>query len=261
MREEVENAVHQACAQLRFAEGLRRRWAQARAEASVQEAHALATALGVRVEVGALRRVTLERSCAELPPDLDYARSIWQATWRIASLLSDLNATNPTPPVKATPIQILAGLHKDACAALVRAGKMSLNEVANPQNAGQFLAEQQDLEAQLRRGEITGLDVVAQTWAQLAVGSLFAREAEVVAVNYAKWQLASLGIEPTGVSVLAQWRCEQPQVYQLTLAAWQAGKRKPWHDFVGDSLVRACEVGLRVARQVQAGTLGEELAG
>lgn len=260
MREEVENAVHQACAQLRFAEGLRRRWAQARAEASIQEAHALATACGVQVEVGALRRATLEQSGAELPPDLDYARSIWQATWRITNLLPDLNATNPMPVVTATPIQILAGLHKDVCAALVRAGKMSLNEVASPQNAGQFLAEQRDLEERRLRGEVTGLDVVAQTWAQLAAGSLFAREAETVAVNYAKWQLVSLGIEPTGVSVLAQWRCEQPQAYQLTLAAWQAGEREPWHEFVGNALVRACEVGLRVARQVQAGTLGEELA-
>jgi hypothetical protein len=53
--EKTDGMVHAACSQLRFAEGLRRRWREARAEAAIQEAVGISFIEGVRLPAADLR--------------------------------------------------------------------------------------------------------------------------------------------------------------------------------------------------------------
>lgn len=259
MRIELEDAVHAACCDLRFAEGLRRRSAQARAETSVQEAYSLASANGIRIELSAFRKAVAGGAPeADFSADsgLDYAAGLWRATWRVMSALPDLNVRNGGRVEKIAPAQMLAVLHRDVTAALVRAGQVDLERVAMPAlpgGAAAFLGLLTSLEADRRSGQITGLDVVARTWAQLASGSLFELGADAVAANYAKWQLAGLGIEPTAVSVLSRFREDSPTEYGQALAAWRGGETAQWDEYVAHSIIRGCQAGQVIAKQILAG--------
>ena len=53
--EVTDGMVHEACSRLRFSEGLRRRWREARAEAAIQEAVGISFVEGVRVRAADLR--------------------------------------------------------------------------------------------------------------------------------------------------------------------------------------------------------------
>ena len=58
--EETREDAYRACATLRFAEGLRRRAPEARAEAAVQEAVAAAWLEGARVDASVVREAAME---------------------------------------------------------------------------------------------------------------------------------------------------------------------------------------------------------
>ncbi len=249
--------VHQECAKLRFAEGLRRRWAPARAEACLQEAFSQSVVEGLRIEIGELRQaVLLETRSA----DLLYARGLWCANWRVTSLLADLNAKNPQVRPKTAPIQLLASLHKDVCTILVQNKSLEVQLVAKPIHQSVFLIEQRELEVWRQNGQISGLAAVAWTWGRIASGGLFdvnAGSVGAVAADFAKWQLAELGIEPTGVAILSRQGEDALVTYTNSLNAFVRGDFAPWYQYVCQAILRGCAAGHQVVRTIQAGVLPE----
>ncbi len=256
----VENEVHAACAQLRFAEGLRRRSAEARAEAAVREATSLALLEGARVAPARLRDIVMGNEDAPqvVAPDEAVALGAWRATW---SLLDSLPALNqPAVAVSgggrrrrsSVPLPArLAGWHRDLTANMVGVGAAEIDSVAIARDPERWTSLLRFLETD----DGSALRLAARGWALLDIERPFETGGRPLGPLYAKWLLATSGVEPTGVAVISVLASEGPQ-YAVALEAVKEGHWHPWYDFVGQAIIRGCEVGQRIVRQVQAATLG-----
>ena len=109
-RPDVASAMdeaHAALAELRFCEGLRRGWEEARAEAAVREAAALSIIEGARTTVDDVRALSMaDEGGAVSDPGAALALGIWRSQWRLASGFPALNTrsqggcllyTSPSP--------------------------------------------------------------------------------------------------------------------------------------------------------------------
>ena len=77
--------AHAALAELRFCEGLRRGWEEARAEAAVREAAALSIIEGARTTVDDVRALSMaDEGGAASDTGAALALGIWSSQWRLA---------------------------------------------------------------------------------------------------------------------------------------------------------------------------------
>ena len=248
---DLEDQAHRSCADLRFAEGLRRGWEEARAEAAVQEAILLAWMEGARGSATELREMTMRIRQGWSPDQQTESASaemlgIWRAAWHLESELSPLNTRDAKVVASRAIPAVLASLNKEICSFLVAAGQMSGEKVAVPQDPGALqrimrLADDTSLSATTRCAEVLRLMLTEKPFAfgNLPMGFLFV-----------KWLLATAGVEPTGVAILSE-RASQNQ--QRFSALMELGSTEQWHRFLLDSLIEGCESGKLIARSVQAG--------
>ncbi|MBF1253359.1 MAG: hypothetical protein HXM38_06875, partial [Isoptericola variabilis] len=129
------NEAHAALADLRFSEGLRRGWEEARAEAAVREATALSIIEGARTSVDDVRAASMgDEGGPASDPGAALALGIWRSQWNLASRFPALNTRSQGGArVAPTPLPaLIAGLHRDACSGLVASGLAQANAVALP---------------------------------------------------------------------------------------------------------------------------------
>ena len=279
----LKDQVYEACVTLRFAEGLRRRANEARAEATVQEAVAAAWLEGMRVNADAVRTAAMaldtrpglvrspliDRSVQELDLPLAGAMGAWRAMWRVQDLLPPLNArlgpgASTGRPAQVPMLGLLASLNKDACSFLVARGAMAPAVVAMPQRPDVVaqvarIAQGGDL-ARRRPGNSVvdgsggggsggeAIDRAGEILRLLLTQPVFAFGNVPTAFAAVKWSLATAGVEPTGVCVLTRWGVEAG-------AGFMAIVREDPTEVVAKSLIRGCAEGQGIVRAVQAGRL------
>lgn len=253
------DAAHRACAELRFAEGLRRGWERARAEAAVQEAVTLAWMEGARGSATELRAMTMAGKTGEalLPPgDAGAAPmlGIWRAAWESASSLPALNASSGLrAPAAVRPLPaVLAGINRDVCSFMVASGVVPSREVAVPSDPA---AVREAIAAAAGGGSAVGR--AASVLQVLLTRRPFSHGNTATAFLFVKWLLSRDGVEPTAASVLSALAAGDPQAFATLL---DEGTEARWQAFLAQSLVRGCAAGLQVARSVQAGVAVADVA-
>ena len=258
-RPDVASAMdeaHAALADLRFSEGLRRGWEEARAEAAVREAAALSIIEGARTSVDDVRALSMaDEGGAASDPGAALALGIWRSQWNLASHFPALN-TRSQGGVRVAPTPLpalIAGLHRDACSGLVATGLTPPREVAVPTDPA-LLAPALGY----ARCDAPALAVAAALTAHFRFRRVFAQASSVVGGGLARWILVTRGVDPTGVCVPSAYDALDPARAGRELAGWvsadEAGLAR-WiiHYCVG--VVYGAKVGRDVARHVQAGRL------
>ena len=237
-RADVASAMeeaHASLADLRFSEGLRRGWQEARAEASIREAAALAIIEGARTSVDDVRAASMtDRGGPSSDPASALARGIWRSQWNLASRFPPLNTRSSAGPrTPSVPLpSLIAGLHRDACSALVAAGLVPTSSVAVPTDPS-LLAPA----LAYARCDAPALAVAAALSAHFRFRRVF---------------------EPTGVCVPGAYDAVDPARAGRALAGWvsadEAGLAR-WITHYCAGVVYGARVGRDVARHVQAGRL------
>ena len=256
VRQEVEGA-QEALARLRFHEGLRRGWAEARAEAAVREACALAVLEGARTTVDDLRALSLQDAAGELgrvDPGAALALGIWRAQWNLTSDFPPLNQRQPHRRAARPLPALLARIHRDTCSVLVSSGALGSHGVALPVDS-RALAAVLDLAA----GDLPPLAVAAGVAALLRAGDVFRPASMAVGATLARWLLVERGTDPTGVCMPSILDAEDPRAAGRALGAWVEGGDEgaaQWLLHWVRGVRRGAEEGIEVALRVQAGRLG-----
>ncbi len=242
--------VHRACAELRFAEGLRRRSEEARGEAAVQEASLLAWLEGVRGNVSELRESTMvpaENLRGDpADPALALALGIWRAGWRLQSELPMLNKGAQRSGLRRPAPAVLGTLNRDVLSFMVQAGVVPLNQVAVPEDPALMadvlrVATSQDVPVLTRTANVLRL---------LLTGSLFSQGNVATAFLFAKWILTTEGVEPTGVALLSHYASQNLNEFS---ALREHGTASDWEAFTGASVIDGAKAGAVIVRSVQAG--------
>lgn len=247
--------VHEACARLRFSEGLRRRWEEARAESAVQEAAQLSLLEGGRAPAAEIRRLAGNLPQGNTPAEA-YALGIWLAAWNVEKSLPPLNTRSGGGVGKVAPASaVLSGIHRDICSYLVASGYLPKQAVAMPRDP-QGLGEAMIL---LRDSTVPALDRYANMWRIIAGGNMFEVASTTTAVVFGKWFLAQNGVEPTGVSVLSTWAGRNRSQYTSLVAGGLSVDPESWRDVAYRSVLVGCEAGEGIGRAVQAGVFPQTL--
>lgn len=246
--------VAEAATRLRFHEGLRRGWQEARAEAAVREATALATFAGVRISLDELRQMTLAPDSRPRDPASSMAFGIWRSQWNLASSLAPLNTRTPVahrrPPLPA----LLASLHRDVCSALVEDRHIPLSTVASPTNHLALAAVNDYV-----RAPLPAVVKVAALVAHFRVNPVFSPASDAVGSALARRVLVESGVDPTGVLILSWADGTDPHRAAYELEGWTSGTSEgvvQWILHVASTLVVGAKAGQDVALHVQAGRLG-----
>ena len=250
------NEAHAALADLRFSEGLRRGWEEARAEAAVREAAALSSIEGARTSGDDVRALSMaDDGGAASDPGAALALGIWRSQWNLASRFPALNTRSQGGArVAHTPLPaLIAGLHRDACSGLVAAGLVESRSVAVPADPS-LLAPA----LAYTRCDAPGLAVAAALTAHFRFRRVFDPAPSVVGGGLARWILVTRGVDPTGVCVPAAYDALDPARAGRELAGWvsadEAGLAR-WIIHYCAGVVYGAQVGRDVARHVQAGRL------
>lgn len=258
-RPDVASAMdeaHAALAELRFCEGLRRGWEEARAEAAVREAAALSIIEGARTTVDDVRALSMaDEGGAASDPGAALALGIWRSQWRLASGFPALNTRSQGGArVAPTPLPaLIAGLHRDACSGLLAAGLTAPGQVATPTDPT-LLAPA----LEYARCDAPALAVAAALTAHFRFRLVFSPASSVVGAGLARWILVTRGVDPTGVCVPGAYDALDPARAGRSLAGWvsadEAGLAR-WITHYCRGVVYGAQVGRDVARHVQAGRL------
>lgn len=286
MVEDVSEAqIHAACGRLRFAEGLRRRWEEARAEAAVQEAANLSLIEGGRVSADEIREMAARAaatgqsahrrgtSASVQGPADAYALGIFRAAWQVERLLPPLNVRSggrPEGTALQAPPAVLAQIHRDVCGGVVAGGYLDASVVAMPTRPAAIAEVIGLIRDQARPAIIRA----AAIWELIADG-MFQVGSTPTAVLFSKWFLAREGVEPTGVAILSTEAARHRGAYAELLRKTQGrvaevADREPesvipgrsqnmrlpsdrWRAFVKQSVIEGCVAGEDIARSVQAG--------
>lgn len=248
---EAFEGASSALARLRFHEGLRRRWENARAEAAVREATALALLEGARISVDDLRLASLEdarqvTSGFQLD-SADFvglgdaggllALGIWRAQWDCTTHMEALNVrgARSVKSVQALPGR-LAGIHRNVCSPLVAAGLMPAGDVAQPVDLD-FIRTG----ALLLRQPLPAVVIAADLWARSRSVPIFTVGSAAVGATLARSVLVEKAVDPSGVAVMSMWHAMNPVESATGLQAWRDAQ-----DMRGDSEqeIRAAAVSL-----------------
>ena len=250
------NEAHAALSDLRFSEGLRRGWEEARAEAAVREAAALSIIEGARTSVDDVRALSMaDDGGAASDPGAALALGIWRSQWNLASRFPALNTRSQGGArVAPTPLPaLIAGLHRDACSGLVGAGLVESRSVAVPADPS-LLAPA----LAYTRCDAPGLAVAAALTAHFRFRRVFDPASSAVGGGLARWILVTRGVDPTGVCVPSAYDALDPARAGRELAGWvsadEAGLAR-WIIHYCAGVVYGAQVGRDVARHVQAGRL------
>ena len=250
------NEAHAALADLRFSEGLRRGWEEARAEAAVREAAALSIIEGARTSVDDVRALSMaDDGGAASDPGAALALGIWRSQWNLASRFPALNTRSQGGArVAPTPLPaLIAGLHRDACSGLGASGLVESRTVAVPTDPS-LLAPA----LAYTRADAPGRAVAAALTAHFRFRRVFDPASSVVGGGLARWILVTRGVDPTGVCVPAAYDALDPARAGRELAGWvsadEAGLAR-WIIHYCAGVVYGAQVGRDVARHVQAGRL------
>ncbi|MDO4260103.1 MAG: hypothetical protein Q4C87_11360 [Actinomycetaceae bacterium] len=288
--EQVQQALaqaDQALTRLRFHEGLRRRWAEARAEVAIREAVALSLMEGARTTVNDLRHLTLtfaarsesihEGGVYDAPPrtrDADgetrapsgtgektldpgnaLALGIWQSQWELASTFPPLNTRTPiSPPTRPLP-SLLSGLHRDICAPLARRGLIDSSTIAIPRHPAALMVVRRYLDA-----PVPAMVHAAAAVAHFRRHHVFYPASAPVGAALARWLLVTKGVDPTGCAVISGADGVDMATGQQALAGWASAGREGvamWLTHFAHSVSEGARIGEDIALRVQAGSLGE----
>ena len=187
------------------------------------------------------------------------ALGCWRALWRVVDELPPLNdrsrAGKRLAAREAAWRGRLAAAHRDFGVFAVQAGVLTAEQVALPRSPTRMAQLTDLLESGL--GEPDALRRAGRAWALLAIESPFAQGNQLLGALAAKWILTAAGVEPTAVSVLGLLAVEQSGLYQAALQAASAGDWAPWDDFFTRAVLRGCELGQRLTREIQAGRVAQ----
>ena len=260
-----------ALASLRFHEGLRRRWENARAEAAIREATALALLEGARISVDELRTASMEPVAASvqqgeesLPPHHLLAQGIWRAQWNMASQWEPLNVKGPRTPRHKPPIPArMSALHRDVCSALVGAGLISTQQVAIPTSPHSIRAL-----TSLMGTRIPAIAQAGEVWARLRCQPSFTIGSGAVGAALAREILVDRGLDPSGVAVISMWHTLNPAESAEALERWKsaqlmgdsAGQARidalaHWLATFATALEAGAKEGAAIALHIQAGQI------
>ena len=286
-RPEVQAAMNSAIdalTRLRFHEGLRRGWEEARAEATSHEATALSLILGARTSVNDLRLASLagvgERpagadsfpagagsphadtaSCpseAGAPirrdPAMDLAIGIQRSQTGLVAGFPPLNSRVPSRPRQIPLPALVASIHRDICSGLVESGRMSTRGVAMPKSP-EFLAPL----AGYLSANAPALARAAAILAHFRFREVFTPASPAVGAALARRLLVLEGVDPTGVCAISVLDAHDPVQASRELAGWVSADEEGvarWILHFTKSVEHGAKAGENIALHVQAGRLG-----
>ncbi|KWZ74208.1 MAG: hypothetical protein E6700_01140 [Winkia neuii] len=257
--------VRQACARadaavakLRFHEGLRHRWPQARTEAAVREASASALCEGARIDISELRQAAADGSLAGRVEDASWAIGVGAlaAQLHLVEVMAPLNVRGRRG--RRAPVNfpaLLAGLHRDACVGLLQLGLIKPDQVGLPlAGAGQEKVERARVLA-----AAAGPAWVRAALVHAELSDAFAGPSGVVARAGARWVMVNGGAEPTGVALVSE-RCGRDGLgYRAKLRAYRRASPDgvgAWIAWIVEAAAQGAERGADLALEV----LGQKLA-
>ncbi|WP_165216837.1 hypothetical protein [Schaalia sp. ZJ1691] len=275
-RKDVREAIdkgHVKLAELRFHEGLRRRWEEARAEAGVREATALAMCEGIRITVDDLRLLSMtpngespdhvadengmtegeRQGSRHLDPAHALAVGIWRSQWNLASSFDPMNTRTPVRRTPRPLAALIATIHRDITSKLVEEGHVDARLSAIPQDSHAI-----SYAMNLLHADLSALACAAGLIAHFRIRDVFTPASAAVGAALARWVLVSRGIDPSGVAVLTAADALDQAQASRALAGWVMGDEDGlarWLIHVAQSVEYGCDVGIDIARHIQAGKL------
>lgn len=280
---EAADRAREAATELRWHEGLRRRWREARAETAVRSAVATVALEGVRADAGWLRERVASGAVAPagLPAGEALVLAAWRAQVHVGELLGDLGGRDRPPAAPAG--ELVAGLHRDLTAHLVAAGALPAAAVGRPRTDDQpreggpldppvtlrgdgepapapvgteLRARFAAVLAVLAADEAHALVRVGVVHGELATLRPFATGNGLLARAVARLVAVRSGLEPTGVAVLDAHAAMRPAAYREALAGYASGTPAGvahWLRYQADAVVAGAAEGAAVATAVRAG--------
>ena len=286
-RPEVQAAMNSAIdalTRLRFHEGLRRGWEEARAEATIHEATALSLILGARTSVNDLRLASLagvgERlieggsplvgvgspyadtgsspseagTAIRRDPAMDLAIGIQRSQTGLVAGFPPLNSKVPPRPRQIPLPALVASIHRDICSGLVESGRMSTRGVAMPKSP-EFLAPL----AGYLSANAPALARAAAILAHFRFREVFTPASPAVGAALARRLLVLEGVDPTGVCTISVLDAHDPVQASRELAGWVSADEEGvarWILHFTKSVEHWAKAGENIALHVQAGRLG-----
>lgn len=249
------DAALAALARLRFHEGLRRGWAEARVEAAVREGAAVALLLGANVSVDDLRLAALggegERG---RDPAMDLAIGAWRSQVGLVERFAPLNSRTPQAVRPLPAPALLAAIHRDLCSGLVESGRLGTGGVAVPVSPGVLAPALEYL-----RAPAPAMARAAALVAHFRFREVVAPASAGAGAALARWLLVSEGVDPTGVCPITAMDARDAAGAARALAGWaraDAAGVAAWMIRFGECVEYGARVGADVALRVQAGRLG-----
>jgi Fic family protein len=260
--EDAVAAARDACTELRWHPALRRRSAEARAEATIRAARCSAALDGARYPVDLVRDAA--RGARELPDDP--AGLVARGALRAVTEAQHLEAT-----VSRTPSQVLARLHVAAAAGVVpddALGRPRTAGEAPGDGGGTPAPDGATLSARLASlGELLeapasapALVVAAVAHGEVATLRPFVAGNGVVARALARAVVVGRGLDPMGVVVWEAAHLNAGPRYATALAAYAAGTPDGvahWLRHCAQAIVDGAGEGRAVCDAVLAGRLGD----
>ena len=253
-------AADEAVAKLRFHEGLRHRWPEARTEAAVRLAVSSALCEGARVNVDELR-------AGAAGAEGGLAAPITDATWAVGvgALAAQLHLVELMAPLnvrggraRRAPVHfpsLLAGLHRDACVGLVQMGLIEQSQVGVP--AG--WDGKQKVERALALAAAPGSAWVRAALVHAELADAFAGPSGIVARAAARWVMVSAGAEPTGIALVDE-RCGRDGLgYRARLRDYRRATPQGVTKWLG-WIIQAAQQGAERASDLAVEVLGHKLA-
>lgn len=251
---DAADAVREASTALRWHQGLRRRWREARAEAAVRSAAANADLEGAPVDLAELRLQVASGGWADAEgagPAL--ALAAWRAHVHVGTLMGDLGGKHATVPAR----EMLAALHRDLTADLARRGVVDDAVVGRPRTGDPVAdARLAALCAVVDADGAPALVRVAVAHAEIATLRPFGAADGLLARAVARLLAARSGLEPTGVAVPDVVPAADPDAYRAALAAYASGTTAgvvAWIEYQARCLTEGAREGAAVASAVLAG--------
>lgn len=278
------NSAIDALTRLRFHEGLRRGWEEARAEATIHEATALSLILGARTSVNDLRLASLagvgERlieggsplvgvgspyadtgsspseagTAIRRDPAMDLAIGIQRSQTGLVAGFPPLNSKVPPRPRQIPLPALVASIHRDICSGLVESGRMSTRGVAMPKSP-EFLAPL----AGYLSANAPALARAAAILAHFRFREVFTPASPAVGAALARRLLVLEGVDPTGVCTISVLDAHDPVQASRELAGWVSADEDGvarWILHFTKSVEHGAKAGENIALHVQAGRLG-----
>lgn len=261
---EATDAARQACTQLRWHQGLRRRIPEAAAESRVRGARASAALDGAEMDLGVVR--DLMRGAAAWPDSPDPLEAVLQGAVQVTAETEHIAAL-----VVSAPSQALARLHVAAAGHL-----LPESQVGRPRRAGVDSLEFSDLgpapdgvvvrqrlsgivELLLSASDAPAVVVAALVHAEIATVRPFVRGNGLVARAMERAVVLASGLDPTGVAVVELGHHSAGAgAYLGALAAYGSGSPQGvalWISHCAEAIVAGAQEGGRIADAVLVGRL------